>query len=640
VTIRGVDAFERAFPRRELFRGRSRSVFIFSSLGSLTLCLLLVDLVLVADLLGSGGRVSLNQAEAVEAGRLIGTENARSEVPAGLLPVVWWSREKFWGLALSTTYRHVDWLKKNGTALMTLLAAAAVLVLLRNLLVSRARRAATRVGLDVVMRLGRSLHRQRLRLGPGDLQDADGRYVLGLFTGDVQLIRDGVSLWLSRVGRYPLEFVLLVALAICLNWLVALQCLIPLAACWFLVRQESRRFQSTLQLAESRADVELRLLAESFRKTRLVRGYGMESFERDQFQRHLERFRDDVTSAKRDGRWARLMLMILCLAIVLFLVGSRVLGAPQEFSFSAALLSLMTLASLHWPLTAFWDLRQDRAQASLAAGRVYRYLDRVPEVGQAVGAKFLQPLSKALQFEGVSYRLANGNTLLDRLDVKLPAGETMAVVSLNPLESLVMAYLLPRFIEPHAGRVLFDGEDIAWTTLESLRLEAVFVGGSDPFFTETVMENISCGQSDYSLQQITEAAKQTHAHKFILKLPQGYETVLGEHGEQLDAGQGFRLGLARALLRNPALMIIAEPTEPIDDDTKSLLDDTYNRICRERTVLFLPTRLPTLRRASQIVLLHRGKVESIGTHAELVKLSPLYRHWEYMHFNEFRNNGE
>ena len=114
MTIRGVDAFERAFPRRELFRGRSRSVFIFSSLGSLTLCLLLVDLVLVADLLGSGGRVSLNQAEAVEAGRLIGTENARSEVPAGLLPVVWWSREKFWGLALSTTYRHVDWLKKNG----------------------------------------------------------------------------------------------------------------------------------------------------------------------------------------------------------------------------------------------------------------------------------------------------------------------------------------------------------------------------------------------------------------------------------------------------------------------------------------------------------------------------------------------
>jgi ABC-type transport system involved in cytochrome bd biosynthesis fused ATPase/permease subunit len=113
--------------------------------------------------------------------------------------------------------------------------------------------------------------------------------------------------------------------------------------------------------------------------------------------------------------------------------------------------------------------------------------------------------------------------------------------------------------------------------------------------------------------------------------------VLGEHGEQLDAGQAFRLSLARAILRNPALLIIEEPRAPLDDDTKSLLDDCYSRICRDRTVIFLPARLSTLRRADQIVLMNNGRAEEVGVYQDLVKKSQLYRHWEYIRFNEFRH---
>lgn len=116
--------------------------------------------------------------------------------------------------------------------------------------------------------------------------------------------------------------------------------------------------------------------------------------------------------------------------------------------------------------------------------------------------------------------------------------------------------------------------------------------------------------------------------------------MIGEHGERLDAGQGFRLGVARAVVRDPAIMIIEEPTEALDDDTKSLLDDSYNRIVRGRTVIFLPNRLSTLRRADTVVFLHHGTVESQGTYAELVKGSSLFRHWEYMRFNQFRRELE
>ena len=196
--------------------------------------------------------------------------------------------------------------------------------------------------------------------------------------------------------------------------------------------------------------------------------------------------------------------------------------------------------------------------------------------------------------------------------------------------------MLPRFIEPQGGRVLFDSEDINWGTLESLRAETIYVGGSDPFFTGTVLENITCGQTEYALPDATEAAKMVHAHKFITALPNGYETMIGEHGETLTAGQGFLLGLARAAIRNPAVLIIEEPLTRLDEDTKALLDDAYNRLLPNRTVLFLPSRLSTVRRCSQVVFIQDGRAEAIGPHADLLQKSDHYRHWEYVTFNAFR----
>ena len=137
-----------------------------------------------------------------------------------------------------------------------------------------------------------------------------------------------------------------------------------------------------------------------------------------------------------------------------------------------------------------------------------------------------------------------------------------------------------------------------------------------------------------------EAAKLVHAHQFIQRLSSGYETQLGEHGEQLTAGQTFLLGLARAVIRNPAVLIIDEPTEPLDQSTKDYLDDTYQRIIAQRTVLFVPTRLSTVRRCDRVVMIDGGKVEAVGPQAELVKTCDLYRHWEYVTFNAFRHNGE
>jgi ABC-type multidrug transport system fused ATPase/permease subunit len=365
----------------------------------------------------------------------------------------------------------------------------------------------------------------------------------------------------------------------------------------------------------------------------------MEEFEQRQFETYLSRFQRNAGRAAGGARVMRAIgraLLICCVAVVAFLLGARVLNDPTSLSFAAALFLAAVFACMYRPVEMLWALRGEWASASTAADAIQRYLDRVPEVGQAVGAKFLQPLSKVLRFDDVSYAIPGGRQLLNGLDLQIPAGEFVAIVSSDPLEAKALVNLLPRFIEPQRGRVLFDGEDTAWATLESLRAETI-VAAADPGLTGTVRENVACGRPNITLPQITDAAKTAHAHQFIQRLPQGYETLLGEHGEPIDTAQQFLLGLARAALVNPAVLVVEEPTERLSDDAKHLIDDAYQRIFPGRTVIVLPTRLSSVKKADRVIVLHRGKVEAVGKHADLVRGCPVYRHWEYVNFNEFRD---
>ena len=638
-----LNSFERAFPRKEMFRGTALASVIFSSLSAVLVCLLLFDTFLVVDLLIRRGEVELQADEVQDYEALTGGGRSATaglnRIEQGICPTVWANRNYKVGIEfLAQICRSFHVLRDNTTSLTALVLSIVVLGVVNGLFLSRSRNLASRTALNVVTRLRQTLHRQTLRLGPSDLEDRENTYVLNLFTNDMESVRDAIYVRVSRLIRDPLMLVLLLSVALWMNWLLALECLIPLAATWYLVQIRQQRALAASRLAADRADQELRLLAEDLRKTRLVRGYGMEAFERDRFQKHLERFRDRDSQLKQGedkSRWAIRLLLTICVSVVLFLVGRKLLlepGNPYHLSFSEALILLVSFACMYKPLERLWRMRVDEERARYAGDRIFRYIDKIPEVGQAVGAKFLQPLSKAIHFESVTYNMANKKKLLDQVDLKVTAGGKTVIVSLDSMEARALVYLLPRFIEPQLGRVLIDGEDIAWMTLESLRAEAIYIGGTDSFFTGTVFENISCGNSKFSLQDVTEASKESHAHNFVLKLPQGYETVLGEHGEQLDTGQNFRLSLARALLRKPALMIVEEPNGQLDEGTKSLLEDAYNRIARDRTLIFLPSQVSTLRRADEIVLLHQGKVAAVGPHAKLVKNSSLYRHWEYQRF--------
>ncbi len=658
-----------------MLRGHAPIATIWSFVAMVSLMLLLFDFSLLVGLLVDRGHVDLTLSskdvvpfEELTGLKVTGVTDTTDMKPDetsiadvsdsihvfydehGILPAVWQTRDSWWGGAVAILYRKVSWLQTNILALIWILLVGVLLVVLRSICLARIRYHSHRASLDGITAVRRQLHRQIIRISPEDLDGTGPELASQLFVNDVETLRNGLFHSFETMSRYSLELLGLSVVLLSLNWQLSMQWIAALVLGTLLLNGVRRAASQKSRLAEDRGRDEQQILLSTFKNARLTRGLGIERDEHEQFQKHLNRYHSRLNdflfasdAVDHPGPFVVFAYAGL-MAFLVFLVCSNVLASKvassldrltvaEGFTFFAAVaLSIPSLIALKLLPTFNREL-------SLAAEKIQRFLNRVPTVSQAIGAKFLQPMGKTLHFENVKYVSQSGQKILDGVDFKLEVDKCYAIVSADPLEAKAVALMLPRFIEPREGRVMIDGEDIAWVTLESLRAETVFVAADDPPFEGTVFENICGGQTDLTLHQVTEAAKISHAHNFIIKLFNGYETVLTGDGDSLDIGQRFRLGLARAIVRNPALLIIEEPWTPLDDDTKALLADAYDRICRERTVIFLPARMSTVRRTDQILVLHEGKVAAFGPHTKLVAQSPIYRHWEYLHFNEFRREA-
>ncbi|MFT5322970.1 MAG: ATP-binding cassette subfamily B protein [Planctomycetaceae bacterium] len=651
-----LDLLRRVFPIRQLFRGHSLWALVWCVVGMAAFAAVLVCTFLIVALLNSRGVVTIESHNVAEYEQLFDSvdkstdaENPGEPYPTprsltglGVKAVAWELRHRPWGKMLAWSCQRFPSLQATDSALTWLLAVGLAMGFLHSTAMTQMVTLAARAAGHTAGQLRQSLHRHSIRMGTSDLVDARTDEVLELFTTEVETVRSGIEKWIRTIFRSPMRLFVLMILAMTLNWMLTIECMLPLLASLYLIRRERRYLEREQTLNLDRATTDLKLLGEGIRKSRLVRGYQLEANEDERFEKHLARYQGRLQEIERRERrafWLSRMLGLTCFSLVLFLLGARMQGlpdSPEHLTLAEGLLLLSCFAFGLKPIESLANLRRLRGEAGQAAERIYRYLNTIPEVGQAVGAKFLQPLEKMIEMEDVVYRQGKRN-LLDKVSLKIPASGTTAIVGFDALEARALISLLPRFIEPHSGRVLIDGEDINWATLESLRAETLLVGGKEPWYTGTILENITGGESRYSLTQATEAAKMVHAHNFIQKFPQGYETTIGEHGDQLRDVQGFLLALARAMLRDPALLIIEEPSLDMTEDEKAHMEDAARRASAGRTTIILPSRISTLRSADRIVLLNRGKVEVVGTHDVLLKTSALYRHWEYMHFNEFRH---
>ena len=560
----------------------------------------------------------------------------------GLYPVVAANRmstnpaHRLVGRVVEGLVAGVPTLRNNDGAALTLLIVALALVL-AILAASQARRSrATEAASQVAIGLRRQIHRQLYRLGQSALPSQGMGPVVTTFTRDVNEIRDAVRADLERSWAAPTLIAGLVLAALMASWSLTLTVLSLTALVLIVSRPLNRRARRVAEVASRDAEVHLSLLQEDLELMRTVRVYGMEAEDNRRFDEHLDRLQaaDDLR-VRWEGPISPTTTLLVGVAAVLAggLIASNVMD--RRLSIAAAAILIAALAALIKPALDWLGMRKAIRLANRAAGPLFDFLERQPELQQAVGAQFLPPLRQRITFDKVALDNPSGRPLLEDVSFTIPARSRTALMGRDEEAKHALACMIPRLLDPRSGRVQIDGVDLREVTLESARAQVGTVFQSDLAFSDTVVANIALGDPSLTLPRIIEAAKVAHAHNFIQDLPQGYDTVIGPLGRNLRPDELYRIALARAYLHDPAILIIEEPTAPMDDDTKHLIDDTIDRLAHERTILFLPHRFSTIRTADQVLVLHNGKLEAAGTPRDLQAASKVYRHLQYVEFNQF-----
>jgi ATP-binding cassette subfamily B protein len=549
--------------------------------------------------------------------------------------VGWFARWNPW--TWHTDDRHApNYWYLTGLLILTLALALARAALIHVMYV-----AAAAAALAVSTRLRRAIYHHTYRLGTLTLRATGPGEAVGLFTRNIEAVHDAVQARLTSQFFGPVEVVCILAFALAIHFWLAVAFLLAVVIVLLVGGQMAASSRRSARTAERRAVARMALLQESLRIMRLVKSNGMEVFNQARVERQLSEYGDARLRRARGDALIRPLLWLLgtaSAAVLLYVAGlivlSAGLGTANVFVLAA------TLVSGYWPVQSWLRHRRQVRRGQEAAVAVYEFLDRPREIGQVVGAEFLPAVAKGIEYRDVSLREpGTGRMMLEGVSLRIGAGERVGLVGTDETEKHALIYLLARFLDPTAGEVRIDDKNLKWLTLDSLRAQIGLVLQPNLIFNDTVANNIGCGDPTYTIPQIIEAAKIAHAHHFIQKLPYGYETPIGEVGSSLRVGEQFRIALAREILRDPAMFVIEEPTTPLDDETKSLLDDTFARILPGKTVLFLPHRISTIRSCERLYLIHRGRVEAVGQHRELIAKNDLYKHLHYLEFNEFAEHG-
>jgi ATP-binding cassette, subfamily B, bacterial MsbA len=405
---------------------------------------------------------------------------------------------------------------------------------------------------------------------------------------------------------------------------------------WFLQMLLKRLRRHSRARAKERAEVTA-LITERIGAMRLIRAFGEEPRESARFSSQANRYRKQVVRTQRYSSLTSPLTEVFSgmLVIAIIWAGSRpgVIGLSTPLAPEAIIVFLMAALKLTSPLKTISSFPAVMAVALASAERVFEILDEPSaelERPGEVAARF----ERDVVYDKVSFRYGNGDPVLSEVSFTLPKGRVVAIVGPSGAGKTTLADLLPRFHDPTGGRILMDGVPLTGLTRRSLRALMGVVSQDTVLLNDTVYANIAYGSPGASREQVEVAARAANADGFIAALPQGFETVLGERGTRLSGGQRQRIAIARALLRDPPILILDEATSALDTESERLVQQAIDRLMRERTVLVIAHRLATVRDADEIVVLDAGRVMQRGTHDQLFRAGGLYRRLYDLQFRD------
>ncbi|MBI1238884.1 MAG: ATP-binding cassette domain-containing protein [Alphaproteobacteria bacterium] len=445
------------------------------------------------------------------------------------------------------------------------------------------------------------------------------------FTNDLGALRDALGRITTNLLRDVLTLVGLVGTMIYLDWALALAVLVlfPLGA--VPVIQIGNRSRKLSTRSQEQAGLLTSLLNESLSGIRLVKTYGLEAYETRRAGATFEAVRSIVLKIVRNRSLIDPLLEVLAglgLAGVIAFVGFRITTGASTIGDFVGFVGALAMASQ--PARAVGSLNAAVQEGLAAAIRIFALLDEKPTIVDAPEAKPLAVEGAEIAFEDVAFSYQSGTPALHHVSLRVPAGKTVALVGPSGAGKSTLFNLLPRLYDVSGGAVRIDGQDVRQVTLASLRQAIALVSQDIVLFDDTVRANIGFGRAGANDEDIIAAAKAAAAHDFILELPEGYDTRVGERGGRLSGGQRQRIAIARAILKDAPILLLDEATSALDSESERQIQEALLRLMEGRTSLVIAHRLSTVIDADLIVVLDQGRVIDIGTHLELLGRGGLY----------------
>jgi ATP-binding cassette, subfamily B, bacterial MsbA len=457
--------------------------------------------------------------------------------------------------------------------------------------------------------------------------------IVSRVTADVTLVRNAVTEAVKSLFQETTSLIGLCAVALYLDWVLALLGLLlfPLAA--LPIRYFSTQLRLTSRKQQEATGRLNAMLHENVQGNRVVKAFGREDFESDRLRLQDERiFRLFMRASRLRSLPVTELLAGLAIALVIWYGGSSVIaGTRTQGNFIAF---LITLVLLYEPFKRLVRTNYTIQHGLAGAERAFGLLDQRPTVTDRPGARVLPPVRTAIAFEGVTFAYDPGEPVLRDIDLAIPVGHVVALVGMSGGGKSTIADLIPRLYDVTAGRIAIDGTDVRDVTLASLRRQIAVVTQFTFLWNDTVRYNIAFGEPDRPLDEVMAAARAANAHEFIMGLPQGYDTTIGDLGVRLSGGQRQRLAIARAILKNAPILILDEATSALDTESEGLVQDALDRLMMDRTSVVVAHRLSTIRRADSIVVVSHGRIVERGTHDELLARGGEYRKLYELQFGE------